>query len=570
MGGEVVGAGPGALLLRNARVLREGIFSEPVDVEIRDGVVTAIGAHATGGSEDASGLEEIDLEARWLVPGLWDNHVHFSQWAAVARRLDVSTATSAAEAAAAVRRALVAEAGGVAGSDAASGTNGVAGIGAPEDAAVSGSGEDDESASASASASDAGVLVGFGFRDGLWPDEPTAALLDAVAGPRAVVLVSGDLHCCWLDSAALALFGLAGHPTGVLREEEAFAVQRALDDVPAATVDQWALEAARAAAARGVVGIVDLEMSWNAEVWARRTAAGHDLLRVEFGVYPQHLDRAVAEGLRTGMPLAPAEPPTATDAPAATDDPPGRSPASGALVHVGPFKVITDGSLNTRTAYCFDEYPGLEGQPGSRGLLTVPPEELSELLVRATEAGFVPAVHAIGDHANRLVLDAFESLGCGGSLEHAQLLAETDVPRFAALGVTASVQPEHAMDDRDVAERYWAGRTGRSFALGSLLAAGATLALGSDAPVAPLDPWITMAAAVGRERDGREPWHPEQRIPATAALAASARGRTGIRVGDLADLAVTDADPLTATPAALRTLPVALTLLAGRPTHRAL
>ncbi len=559
VGGTPASAGSprGGLLLRNARVLRDGAFSEPVDVEIRDGVVAAIGAQATGGSVGACGLEEIDLEGRWLVPGLWDNHVHFSQWAAVSRRLDVSAASSAAEVADLVRRGLVAEAGRAAGSDAASGMNGAVVIGAPDDAALPASGDDDDLVSVSA----AGVLVGFGFRDGLWPDEPTAALLDAVAGPRPVVLVSGDLHCCWLDSAALALFGLAGHPTGVLREEEAFAVHRALDDVPAATVDEWALEAARAAAARGVVGIVDLEMAWNAEVWARRTAAGHDLLRVEFGVYPQHLDRALAEGLRTGLQL---------DHDGGWADAPGGSRASGALISVGPFKVITDGSLNTRTAYCFDEYPGLEGQPGSRGLLTVPPEELAELLERATGAGFVPAVHAIGDHANRLVLDTFESLGCGGSLEHAQLLAEADIPRFAALGVTASVQPEHAMDDRDVAERYWAGRTGRSFALASLLAAGATLALGSDAPVAPLDPWITMAAAVGRERDGREPWRPEQRIPSTAALAASARGRTGIRVGDLADLAVTHADPLTATPAALRTLPVALTLLAGRPTHRAL
>ncbi|MFB2597297.1 amidohydrolase family protein [Herbiconiux sp. P17] len=528
-----------SLLLAGARMPGE---TEPVDVTIVDGRVAAIvpagsgdfgrstaqptpntaSVRSTSSRNGGGAAERIDLDGRWLIPGLWDHHVHFSAWAAVSRRLDVSAARSAAEVIALVRGATAGR------------PRPTAGV--PTRGAAAGG----------------GVLVGFGFRDGLWADEPTAAGLDAVSGDHPVVLVSGDLHCCWLNSAALALFGRAGHPTGVLREDDAFAVQRALDDVPAETLDAWALDAARAAAARGVVGVVDLEMAWNHEVWQRRAAAGHDLLRVEFGVYPQHLDRAIADGLRTG------------------------DVVDGGLVRVGPFKVITDGSLNTRTAFCFDEYPGLEGTPDSRGLLTVPPEALRELLIRATAAGFVPAVHAIGDNANQLVLDAFESVGCAGSLEHAQLLALADVPRFAALGVTASVQPEHAMDDRDVADRFWAGRTDRSFALASLLEAGATLALGSDAPVAPLDPWVTMAAAVGRTRDGREPWHPEQRIPAAAALAASTRAGTRVRLGAPADLAVTELDPLAsgddpaAEAARLRTMPVALTLLAGRLTHRAL
>jgi predicted amidohydrolase YtcJ len=144
------------------------------------------------------------------------------------------------------------------------------------------------------------------------------------------------------------------------------------------------------------------------------------------------------------------------------------------------------------------------------------------------------------------------------------------VARFAELGVVASVQPEHALDDRDVAERYWAGRTGRAFPLKALLDAGASLALGSDAPVAPLDPWVTIAAAVGRTRGEREPWEPGQAISRQAALAASARGRHAIAVGDAADLAVCEIDPFVASVADLRRMPVAATLLAGRFTHDAL
>ncbi len=298
-----------------------------------------------------------------------------------------------------------------------------------------------------------------------------------------------------------------------------------------------------------MVGVTDYEMRWNRDDWARRAAGGIRSLRVSFGVYTQHLDRAIAEGLRTGDAV----------------------PGTGGLVTVGGYKVITDGSLNTRTAWCFDPYPGLGPDDHPYGLATVPYDELVPLMRRAHEAGLTPAVHAIGDRANARVLDAFEAVGCRG-LDRARAAAapRADVARFAALGVVASVQPEHAMDDRDVADRYWAGRTDRAFMLAELAAAGVELALGSDAPVAPLDPWVAIAAAVGRTRDGRAPWHPEQAIEARAALAASTGGRgASVRVGAPADLAVVELDPLAASVDDLRRMPVTATLVAGRFTHGA-
>jgi predicted amidohydrolase YtcJ len=305
-------------------------------------------------------------------------------------------------------------------------------------------------------------------------------------------------------------------------------------------------EAAARAAARGVVGVVDYEMRWNRDDWARRVGSGLRSLRVSFGIYTQHLDRAIAEGLRTGEVVA----------------------GTDGLITVGAYKVITDGSLNTRTAWCFDPYPGLAPDDHPYGLATVSYDELVPLMRRAHEAGIAPAVHAIGDRANARVLDAFEAVGCSGSIEHAQLLRREDVARFTELGIVASVQPEHAMDDRDVADRYWAGRTDRAFMLADLTAAGVELALGSDAPVAPLDPWVAISAAVGRARDGREPWHPEQAIEARAALAASTGGQGAVvRAGAPADLAVVELDPLAASADGLRMMPVAATLLAGRFTH---
>ncbi|WP_159607655.1 amidohydrolase family protein, partial [Agromyces humi] len=169
--------------------------------------------------------------------------------------------------------------------------------------------------------------------------------------------------------------------------------------------------AAATAAARGVVCVTDYEMRWNRDDWARRAAGGAFPVRVSFGVYPQHLARAIEEGLRTGDAV----------------------PGTGGLVTVGGAKVITDGSLNTRTAWCFDPYPGLEGHEHPFGVVTVPFEELVPLMRRAHAGGLTPAVHAIGDQANARVLDAFEAVGCRGSVEHAQLLRHDHVARFARL-----------------------------------------------------------------------------------------------------------------------------------------
>lgn len=490
------------LLLAGARLLgRDGL----VDVVLDGDRIASV--RPTGSAGGGAAGERIPLDGRWLVPGLWDQHVHFTQWAQTARRLDVSRAGSAAEAAALVRARASAAAG-----------------------------------AAGASATDAAddVLVGFGFHDALWPDVPTREVLDAAAGDRPVVLIAGDLHCSWLNSAAAARFA-PGTSDAVLREDASFAVTSLLTAADDGTLDRWAADAARVAAARGVVGIVDLEYGWNLDVWRRRIAggaSGSSDLRVEFGVYGEHLETAAELGLRTGD---------------VVDDTAG-------LLTVGPFKVISDGSLNTRTALCSHAYPD-----GGHGVANLSPDELVERMRFAVEHGLVPAVHAIGDEANRRALDAFEAIGSGGRIEHAQLIDAADIPRFARLGVTASVQPEHAMDDRDVADRLWSDRADRAFPLADLHAAGARLAFGSDAPVAPLDPWAAIASAVGRSRDGRDPWHPEQSLPVEVALRASTRST--LAPGQPADLAVLDRDPLTAPPDDLRTMPVAATFIAGRATH---
>lgn len=471
---------------------------DPVDLVLSEGIISSIVPTGTA----APVGEVVDGEGRWVGPGLWDAHVHFTQHVNRRRRLDLTETRSADDVLDIVRRARA----------------------------------------ANAPLSD-GMLMGYGFRDGLWPVPATLAALEETVSDVPVVLVSGDLHCGWMNRAAAARFGIELDATGLLREGPWIELLHSFDEASGLPVDAYR-EAAAAASARGVVGIVEYEKTDNVGEWSERTASGLDALRADIAVWPDLLESVIADGRRTGDVV----------------DEQG-------LITFGRLKVVVDGSLNTRTAWCWDPYPGMDpGHPHACGMESVPIPELRRLLERARGAGIEAAVHAIGDRANTEVLDTFEALGMRGVIEHAQLVRDEDFARFASLGLIASVQPEHAMDDRDVADRHWAGRTGRAFAFASLHRAGVALRLGSDAPVAPLDPWISLSAATARSRGDREAWHPEQRLPLDVALAASAR--TTVAVGQPADLVITERDPYASDRDQLRAMPVAATLLGGRFTWR--
>jgi predicted amidohydrolase YtcJ len=398
-------------------------------------------------------------------------------------------------------------------------------------------------------------VVGWGHRSGGWSREVTVSELDAVTGDTPVVLISGDGHHAWLNTTALMHLALPVRDS-VVRETEWFAVYPRL--VSLVGNDGTSPEAYRrtldAAAARGIVGMTDFEFGGGREEWAERWAQDCDLLRVRWAAYAERLDDVIAAGLRTGDVL----------------------PGCDERATMGPLKIISDGSLNTRTAWCCEpyadahrlEYPA--GQPNQSGA------ELRELLSRAHAQGLEVATHAIGDAAVAEALAAYADTGAHGSIEHAQLVGRADVRRMAELGVRASVQPAHLLDDRDLTELVWPGRAERSFAFRWMLEDGVELALGSDAPVSPLDPWLAIAAAVHRSADDRDAWHGEQALTPAEALAASVDGQPTVGLGSPGDLVLLDADPLAAhadsatTGRALREMQVALTAVAGRVVHSAL
>lgn len=488
------------LLIGGARVVplhdRNTPPDRPVDLLIVDGVVTEIG--------DLSypDVERLDADGRWLIPGLWDHHVHLGQWSLNRRRLDLSGAESVDDVLDAVRRRIEERPG--------------------------------------------RAVVGYGHRPPAWVPQPSVAALDAVTGEIPAVLISGDAHHAWVNTAAQRALGLEFRDD-MVRENEWYASYERLpvlgpDQTYSAPGYRTAL---LSAAAMGVVGMVDLEFLGNVEDWQRNWSEGCDLLRIRTATYTDGLDEVIRAGYRSGQPLV-------------RDD--------DRLV-MGPLKIISDGSLNTGTAWCCDPYEtgALEGHPAGASNQTA--RELEELHARAHAAGLEVATHAIGDAAVDQALTCYERTGARGSIEHAQLIRRQDSRRMAAAGIRASVQPAHLLDDRDPTDEMWPGQTGRCFAFRWMADDGVQLAFGSDAPVAPLDPWLAIAAAVHRSADDREPWHPEQSLTTQEALAASVDGAGTVGVGSTADLVLLDRDPLQSHPDPrehLRTMPVAATLVGGR------
>lgn len=380
-----------------------------------------------------------------------------------------------------------------------------------------------------------GWIRAMGFRQSAWPAMPHKSQLDRAVPGVAVALTSQDGHSAWFSSAALAAIGME-HETGYLREWEAWEAERQLPSYSDEQTDSAVDAAVDAALRRGVTQIQDFGWSYDDVAgWMRRSARGPLPLRVSSGVHMRQLEEAEAAGWHSGQML----------------DEFGRH-------EVGPLKLFADGALGSRTAHCDHAYVG---EPHNTGMPLLQLEELVSLLTRAKKQGLDAAIHAIGDRANRTVLDAYEAVGMPGRIEHAQMIAPADRARFAALGVTASVQPGHAVDDQDLVEQWWGDRVDTAYPLRSLARSGSGLVFGSDAPVSPLDPWRAIAAAVHRTVDERAPWMPEETVGLAEAIAASSR--VSLAEGSPADLVVLDEDPEHLSPTELADAPVAATMVAG-------
>ncbi len=254
-------------------------------------------------------------------------------------------------------------------------------------------------------------------------------------------------------------------------------------------------------------------------------------------------------------------------------------------LRVGAVKSFADGSLGSTTAWFFEPYDDAPGSCGTPSDELLDPEAHYRSMQEAEAAGLQIALHAIGDRANGLALDQWQRLAAENGprdrrarIEHAQHLHPSDLPRFAAAGVIASVQPYHCLDDgRWIDRRLGAERARQAYSFRSLIDAGAVVAFGSDWSVAPMNPLLTIYAAVTRRTlDGRHPdgWMPEQRVSVAEAVractyqAAYASGeehlKGSLETGKLADVAVLSDDIFSIDPVAIADARVDMTIFDGK------
>jgi predicted amidohydrolase YtcJ len=467
---------------------------------------------ATGDEELLSGhpaTTRIDGDGKTLLPGLTDAHAHVLGLGLLKTSLDLIGSVSVDDA--------------------------VARIGAY--------------ASANAGAR---WILGRGWNQVIWPVQafPTAAHIDAIVSDRPVWLRRVDGHAGWANSLALELAGIDddtpdpiggkiirddnGHATGVLVDMAMSMVGNLVPEIDRNETENAVKAAINTLLAEGITGVHD---------------AGIDLVNAE--VY-----LSMADNNQLGMRIY-AMIGGAGDVLDAIGEP-IRAYGNDRL-EIASVKLYSDGALGSRGAAMIDPY---SDDAENRGLPFFTQRELDEKVIKANEMGFQVGIHAIGDLGNRLALNSFEKSQGGkpsplrNRVEHAQIIAIDDIPRFAELGVVASMQATHATSDKNMAEdRIGPDRMQGGYAWRRLLDSGAILANGSDFPVELSNPFHGLYAAVTRQgRDG-EPdggWYADQALSRAEALhsftlaaayAANQETRLGsLESGKWADFIIIDRD----------------------------
>jgi len=418
-------------------------------------------------------------------------------------------------------------------------------------------------------------LLGRGWDQNDWPDKsfPTAADLDGAFPTRPVWLERIDGHAGWANSAAMKQVsrGLAGEwqpeggqilrsggrPTGVFIDAAASLVDDVVPPPDAAFRAEALRRALATAASVGLTGVHDMGTSAaDLELFRREADAGRLTLRVV--AYADGDSTALDDRCRSGAYLHPS----------------GR-------VRMAGVKFYADGALGSRGAALLEPYAD---DHGNRGILVTPPEKLLAGMHKARRCGLQAATHAIGDRGNRLVLDDYAQVLDKDAttdhrwrIEHAQVVAPADIPRFAQLRTIASMQPTHATSDMPWAEaRVGRERLSGAYAWRRFEQAGVRLALGSDFPVESADPRLGLYSAVTRQDlEGQPPggWLPDQKLTPVEALrgftvdaawAAFMEDEVGrLATGLRADFVLLDADPLSVSPDRLPTIGVLSTWVDG-------
>ncbi len=535
---------PADLVLRNATVhTADDAMPTAEAVAVRAGRIVYVGSNSEAERYAGPETEVVDLAGRFVFPGLVDAHAHVMGIGNREMTLNLEGATGIDDLVARVKERV--------------------------DAAPAGE-----------------WVVGRGWIETFWEPRrfPTRADLDSVSPNNPVFLTRADGHAGVANSAALRLAGItartrppfggdilrdaSGLPTGMLIDRAQGLVGSKIPESTAADADRMLTLAGERSLMLGWTQLHDAGGDWDdVDLLRKRYADGTFKLRVY-----KALSGPGAPGRRL------------------IEEGPIVGEFDGRLT-VRTVKLYLDGALGSRGAALLEPY---SDAPGTTGLLTTDPEQIRPFLVDALRRGIQIETHAIGDRANRMLLDlyaeAFAAVPDSARTvaeprwrdEHTQIVDPADLPRFIELGVIPSMQPSHAIGDLHFApDRLGMDRLARAYAWQTLIRAGARIAGGSDAPVERGEPMIELYAAVARKDQKGftgEGWHPEEAMTRDQALKAftlwsafaafEETERGSITVGKWADFTVLDADIMTIPEAEILTTSNVMTVVNGEIVYR--
>ena len=499
------------LLLENAIIYTFGDPPGPVEsLAIQGGHILAIGDREHLLQTIPSNFAKLDLGGRVILPSLTDSHIHFEKFSLNHEQINCDT-NSVDECLARIQ-------------------------------------------SKAKTLQPGEWIRGHGWNQNLWGRYGTKEELDRVTPNNPAYITAKSLHAAWANTAALNQAGLSANsvdpPRGKLQRQEdgsltgilyEFATLLISDLIPRPSpsdLSQIMLRGQDELLRLGITSIHDFDGKRCLQALQLLREDSLQRLRVVKSIRFDDFESYIDAGLRTGF--------------------------GDEWIRIGAVKLFSDGALGPHTAALLNPY---EDDASNSGFLLLTAEEITEIGKRATVNGLALAIHAIGDRANRAVLDAFEELRTfevnnhikplPHRIEHLQLISPDDIQRPADLDIIVSMQPIHATSDMQMAERYWGDRVQLSYGWRSQISAGSKLIFGSDAPVESANPFIGIHAAVTRKSLGCDAdplsWVPDQRInlqeafnaysvwPAQSIGLGSNLGK--LLPGYLADLIVIDEDP---------------------------
>lgn len=504
-------------------------------VAVQNGRFLAVGSNEDILSLAGARTEKIDANGRLVLPGFIDAHVHFLQYAIRQQQVSLFGVHAFPDVLRRVQTAV-------------------------------------------SQAQPGQWILGWGWDELHWDTSPLAAHLDAIAPHHPVALARMDMHTWWVNSNALRLAGITaetpdppqsklerdenGRPNGILREWQAVElVEKHIPTPDATTLERWLRVAISDAHRFGLTGIhdqrIEREGQQSFRLWQSLRRQNQLDLRVHMNIAADFINEAAVLGLQPGF----------------GDD----------RLWVGHVKAFADGTMGSRTAYMLAPFTG---EPTNTGVVVTSADDLWQLAVTAADASFSLSVHAIGDRAVREVLDVLSERETADSvhplplphrIEHVQLIHPDDLPRLAQHHIFASVQPVHLLTDWPTADRVWGSRARYAYAFRALLDQGTRLAFGSDAPVAPLNPWLGVYAAVSRQDEQGHPadgWYAQERLTLPEIIHAYTLGpahlsgrqavQGSVTPGKWADLIMLSQNLFTMPVPDIPAVTVALTLFAGK------